>query len=125
MHSHPDGVAIFQNDIHCRFTFPDGKTEEQRFRAGQTLYYARRKPFAGEPEQKALRRNTSRTETIVRETAKRILRGWWVGAWAFVSTQGLVLSVEDETQTDRPHSASVLNNPYLLACAYRTMEGLH
>jgi quercetin dioxygenase-like cupin family protein len=38
MHSHPDGVAIFQNDIHCRFTFPDGKTEEQRFRAGQTLY---------------------------------------------------------------------------------------
>lgn len=38
MHSHPDGVAIFQNDIHCRFTFPDGKTEEQRFRAGETLY---------------------------------------------------------------------------------------
>jgi quercetin dioxygenase-like cupin family protein len=38
MHSHPDGVAIFQNDIHCRFTFPGGKTEEQRFRAGETLY---------------------------------------------------------------------------------------
>jgi uncharacterized RmlC-like cupin family protein len=38
MHSHPDGVAIFQKDIHCRFTFPDGKTEEQRFRAGETLY---------------------------------------------------------------------------------------
>jgi uncharacterized RmlC-like cupin family protein len=38
MHSHPDGVAIFQNDIHCRFTFPDGKTEEHRFRAGETLY---------------------------------------------------------------------------------------
>jgi uncharacterized RmlC-like cupin family protein len=38
MHSHPDGVAIFQNEIHCRFTFPDGKTEEQRFRAGETLY---------------------------------------------------------------------------------------
>ena len=38
MHSHPDGVAIFQNDIHCRFTFPDGKTEEQRFRAGETLF---------------------------------------------------------------------------------------
>jgi uncharacterized RmlC-like cupin family protein len=38
MHSHPDGVAIFQNDIHCRFTFPDGKTEEHRFGAGETLY---------------------------------------------------------------------------------------
>jgi uncharacterized RmlC-like cupin family protein len=38
MHSHPDGVAIFQRDSHCRFTFPDGKTEEQRFRAGETLY---------------------------------------------------------------------------------------
>jgi len=38
MHSHPDGVAIFQNDSHCRFTFPDGKTEEHRFSAGQTLF---------------------------------------------------------------------------------------
>jgi uncharacterized RmlC-like cupin family protein len=38
MHSHPNGVAIFQNDIHCKFTFPDGKTEEQRFGAGETLY---------------------------------------------------------------------------------------
>ena len=38
MHSHPDGVAIFQNDVHCRFTFPDGKTEEQHFRAGETLF---------------------------------------------------------------------------------------
>lgn len=38
MHSHPDSVAIFQNDAHCRFTFPDGKTEEQRFRAGETMF---------------------------------------------------------------------------------------
>ncbi len=38
MHSHPDSVAIFQNEIHCRFTFPDGKTEEHRFRAGETLF---------------------------------------------------------------------------------------
>lgn len=38
MHSHPDGVAIFQNDIHCRFTFPDGKTEEHHFRAGETQF---------------------------------------------------------------------------------------
>jgi mannose-6-phosphate isomerase-like protein (cupin superfamily) len=38
MHHHPDSVAIFQNDIHCRFTLPDGKTEEHRFRAGQTMF---------------------------------------------------------------------------------------
>jgi len=38
MHSHPDSVAIFQNDVHCRFTFPDGKTEEHRFRAGETMF---------------------------------------------------------------------------------------
>ena len=38
MHSHPDSVVIFQNDIHCRFTFPDGKTEEHHFSAGETLY---------------------------------------------------------------------------------------
>jgi hypothetical protein len=38
MHSHPDGVAVFQSDAHSRFTFPDGKTEEQRFRAGETLF---------------------------------------------------------------------------------------
>jgi len=38
MHSHPDSVAIFQNDVHCRFTFPDGKTEEQRFRAGEPVF---------------------------------------------------------------------------------------
>ena len=38
MHGHPDGVAIFQNDMHCRFTFPDGKTEEHRFHAGQTMF---------------------------------------------------------------------------------------
>ena len=38
MHSHPDSVAIFQNKIHCRFTFPDGKTEEHHFNPGDTLY---------------------------------------------------------------------------------------
>ncbi|HZC36881.1 MAG TPA: hypothetical protein VE242_14755 [Chthoniobacterales bacterium] len=38
MHSHPDSVAIFQNDIHCSFTLPDGQTEEHRFRAGDVMY---------------------------------------------------------------------------------------
>lgn len=38
MHAHPDCVAIFQNDVHCRFTFPDGKTEEHRIRAGETMF---------------------------------------------------------------------------------------
>jgi hypothetical protein len=38
MHSHPDSVAIFLKEIHCRFTFPDGKTEEHQFRAGETMF---------------------------------------------------------------------------------------
>jgi quercetin dioxygenase-like cupin family protein len=38
MHSHPDSVAIFLSDSHCRFTFPDGKTEEQHLRAGETVH---------------------------------------------------------------------------------------
>ncbi len=38
MHWHPDNVAIFLNDTHCRFTFPDGKTEVRRFHAGETVY---------------------------------------------------------------------------------------
>jgi beta-alanine degradation protein BauB len=38
MHSHPDSVVVFQNNIHCRFTFPDGKTEEHRFRPGEAVF---------------------------------------------------------------------------------------
>ena len=38
MHSHPDSVSVFQNDAHCRFTYPDGRTEEQRLRAGDTQF---------------------------------------------------------------------------------------
>jgi len=38
MHSHPDSVAVFQNEIRCRFTFPDGKTEDHNFHPGQTLF---------------------------------------------------------------------------------------
>ena len=37
MHGHPDSVAIFLTDLHVRFTSPDGKTEEQRGKAGQVL----------------------------------------------------------------------------------------
>ena len=38
MHSHPDGVAVFLNTQHSRFTLPDGKTEENRFKAGQAMW---------------------------------------------------------------------------------------
>jgi len=37
MHGHPGSVAIFLTDLHVRFTSPDGKTEEQRGKAGQVL----------------------------------------------------------------------------------------
>ncbi len=83
IHSHPDGMATFQNDIHCRFTFPDGKTEERRFRAGEALYMPAGSR-SGEPEQSAHRHNTRRTETVVRETSKGIQKGWCTGARVFV-----------------------------------------
>jgi quercetin dioxygenase-like cupin family protein len=38
MHSHPNAVAIFQTDGRVKFTYPDGKTEEREFKAGQTLW---------------------------------------------------------------------------------------
>jgi quercetin dioxygenase-like cupin family protein len=38
MHSHPDAVAIFQQDGRVKFTFPNGKTEERDMKAGQAIY---------------------------------------------------------------------------------------
>ena len=35
MHSHPDGVIVFLTDAKARFTYPDGKTEEIRGKAGE------------------------------------------------------------------------------------------
>jgi len=39
MHSHPDGIAVFLTDQHSRFTLPDGKSEENRFIPGQTMWF--------------------------------------------------------------------------------------
>lgn len=38
MHSHPNSVAIFQTDGRVKFTYPNGKTEEREFKAGQTMW---------------------------------------------------------------------------------------
>lgn len=38
MHSHPDAVAIFQQDGRVKMTFANGKTEERDMKAGQTLF---------------------------------------------------------------------------------------
>ena len=37
-HSHPAGVAIFLTDANGKFTFPDGKTQEGNFKAGQVIW---------------------------------------------------------------------------------------
>ncbi len=37
MHAHPACVAVFLTDQHSRFTYPDGRTEEIRAKAGDTL----------------------------------------------------------------------------------------
>ena len=47
MHSHPDGVQIFMTDVHAKFAFPDGTTQEVRGKAGQTGWSA---AFSHAPE---------------------------------------------------------------------------
>ncbi len=37
MHSHPELVAVFLTDQHIRFTYPDGRTEDIRAKAGDAL----------------------------------------------------------------------------------------
>lgn len=38
MHYHPNAVAIFQTDGRVKFTYPNGKSEEREFKAGQTSW---------------------------------------------------------------------------------------
>jgi quercetin dioxygenase-like cupin family protein len=38
MHEHPAGLAVFLTGGKGKFTFPDGKTEEIEWKAGQTLW---------------------------------------------------------------------------------------
>jgi hypothetical protein len=40
MHEHPNAVAVFLMDQTTRFTFPDGKTEDLRSKAGETRWTA-------------------------------------------------------------------------------------
>jgi len=39
MHQHPPGVGIFLTDAHNKFSYPDGKTEEIRAKAGDVLWF--------------------------------------------------------------------------------------
>ena len=38
MHGHAATVAVFLSEGRSRFTFPDGKTEERSWTAGQSLF---------------------------------------------------------------------------------------
>jgi quercetin dioxygenase-like cupin family protein len=38
MHSHPAGVAVFINDNRAKFTFPDGKSTEREWKAGEAMW---------------------------------------------------------------------------------------
>lgn len=40
MHSHPAGVAVFLNDLHGRFTMPDGETRDMEVEAGTVQWTA-------------------------------------------------------------------------------------
>lgn len=38
MHSHPDGVAVYLNDIHGEFTLPDGQVVNAEGKAGEAVW---------------------------------------------------------------------------------------
>ncbi len=38
MHKHPEGIAVFLTDGKGKFNFPDGKTKEISWKAGQTIW---------------------------------------------------------------------------------------
>jgi len=38
MHEHPNTVAVFLNDLHGQFTFPDGNTVPVATKAGQVIW---------------------------------------------------------------------------------------
>jgi len=47
MHGHPASVTVFLNDCEARFTYPDGKTEDIKAKAGQVVFFP---AFEHEPE---------------------------------------------------------------------------
>ena len=38
MHYHPASVAVFLTDVHGKFTYPDGKSEDAQGKAGDTRW---------------------------------------------------------------------------------------
>jgi len=48
MHQHPRGAVVFLTDAHFKFTYPDGKTEELRKKAGECMAYT--EPWEHKPE---------------------------------------------------------------------------
>src|SRR2546421_246674 len=44
MHYHPASVAVFLTDVHGKFTYPDGKSEEAQGKAGETFFLKEGEP---------------------------------------------------------------------------------
>ena len=39
MHDHPEAIGVFLSDMHGKFTFPDGTTEEISGKAGEAAWF--------------------------------------------------------------------------------------
>ena len=55
MHSHPESVAVFLTDAHAKFTYPDGKSEDIKAKAGVGAAHGCLYSPAGKHQQEALR----------------------------------------------------------------------
>jgi quercetin dioxygenase-like cupin family protein len=38
MHGHPESIGVFLTDAHAKFTYPDGKSEDIKAKAGSVLH---------------------------------------------------------------------------------------
>ncbi|HEY6288983.1 MAG TPA: hypothetical protein VIW48_06030 [Nitrospiraceae bacterium] len=53
MHSHPESIAVFLTDAHSKFTYPDGKSEDIKAKAGSVQHMD---AFTHLPENKTKKR---------------------------------------------------------------------
>ena len=53
MHSHPESIGVFLTDAHAKFTYPDGKSEDIKAKAGSVQHMD---AFTHLPENKTKKR---------------------------------------------------------------------
>jgi len=64
MATHPESIAVFLTDVHAKFTYPDGRSEDIAGNARDSTTHGRLHPPAGEYKQNGIRGDPSRAEEL-------------------------------------------------------------